>query len=145
LALSPDGRVLAARDWPGAVTLIDTNLGSILAKLAPSTDSPTSAANPGPGRPFPALTFSPDGDELAIGDHQGDVDLWGLHRSDARAGSRPVDPILRARLPGHRGAVTALAYDASGRHLACAGSDRTVDVWDITRVREEFTRLGLGW
>jgi hypothetical protein len=41
--------------------------------------------------------------------------------------------------------IAALAFDAQGRHLVSAVSDKTVDVWDLELLREEYARLGLAW
>ena len=41
--------------------------------------------------------------------------------------------------------VGALAFDAEGRRLTSAGSDKNVNVWDLERVREDLGRLGLDW
>jgi WD40 repeat protein len=124
LALSPDGRTLAVGDTSGAVLLIDATDGHVRHRLE--------AADEG-GRFVGALAFSPDGRELAVGSRE-QVRIWSL------AGSTPV-PLVR--LAGHHDMVAALAYDASGRHLASGGQDRTVRVWDLGQLRDEFARLRL--
>jgi hypothetical protein len=48
------------------------------------------------------------------------------------------------RLPGHRSAVRALAFDSSGERLASGGEDRAVVVWALAAVERELERLGLG-
>jgi WD40 repeat protein len=127
LALSPDGALLAVGDRSGAVTLIDTATGKQRARL----ESPPHDAE---GQVW-SLVFSPRGSELAVGTQQGHIDVWSL--ADTRA------PLFR--LPGHRGFVASLAYDAKGRFLASAGSDKTVDIWDLERILEESGKLGLAW
>jgi WD40 repeat protein len=126
LALRPDGRLLAVGSRTGGVvTLIDTETGVTVARLAPRTVEGDGAVR--------SLAFSPDGLELAAGTEQGHINLWSLKDTSA--------PPLR--LPGRRRVVAALAYDPAGRHLASAGSDKTVDVWNLDRLRDEFRQLGL--
>ena len=126
LALSPDGGVLAVGGRTGVVTLIDTAKGTTLTRLTPLSGEG--------GGLVSSLAFSPAGNSLAVGTQQGQIDLWSVLGA----------PTLLVRLPGHREIVTALAFDAPGRHLASAG-DKTVDVWNLDRIREEFARLGLAW
>ncbi|SIO29425.1 WD domain-containing protein, G-beta repeat-containing protein [Singulisphaera sp. GP187] len=128
LSLSPDGQTLAIGDKAGNVLLVDTARGTVRTRLLlPSSESE--------GQPVWSLAFSPDGRELAVGLQQGHIDLWSL--------DNPTAPLLR--LIGHRGLVSILAYDPQGRFLASAGSDKLVDIWDLSRVRTEFTRIGLNW
>ena len=125
LALSPDGQVLAVGHDKGFVTLIDTATGQA---------SGTLSRGDAEGR-AEAIAFSPDGQKLAVGTQLGHIDVWSLNN--------PTTPPLR--LPGHRGLVTALAFDPKGHYLASAGLDRTADVWNLERLREEFGKLGLDW
>jgi WD40 repeat protein len=127
LALSPDGKLLAVGGRTGIVTLIDIDKGSVRTRLLPAPDSSDGLVG--------SLAFAPGGRELVVGHQQGQVELWSL--ADLSA------PMLR--LPGHRGAVAGLTFDAQGHHLAAAVSDKTVDVWNLERLREELGRLGLGW
>jgi WD40 repeat protein len=138
LALSPDGHTLAVADrggrpgsaahgQPGSVVLIDTAQGTAIARLQPATDEAEG--------PISALAFAPSGRELAAGTQQGQVDLWSLDHLTAP----------QIHLPSHRGRVDALAFDPQGRRLASGSSDRTVAVWDLSIMRDELTRLGLGW
>jgi serine/threonine protein kinase/WD40 repeat protein len=130
LALGPDGSTLALGDPTGAVTLIDTADGS----LRPGLPRPAVADEAEAEGAIRALAFAPDGRILAIGTLE-QVRLWTL--------AAAPEPLVR--LPGHRGAVTALAFDAAGRRLATGGEDRLIEVWDLDGVRRELGRLGLGW
>ncbi len=66
------------------------------------------------------VAFSPDGDWLATGSHDGEVNLW---RSD--------DLELVGTLQGHTKRVWDLEFDSGGRVLATCSSDRTVRLWDV--------------
>ncbi len=126
LSLSPDGRTLALGEPHGAVTLIDAAGGTARGRLVPpSGDVPERVTS---------LAFAPGVAELAVGTRE-KVRLWRLGD----------DPAPLVRLPGHRGRVSVLAYDAAGRHLATGGEDKVVAVWDLDRVRQEFQKRGLGW
>jgi WD40 repeat protein/serine/threonine protein kinase len=65
------------------------------------------------------LAFSPDGQQLALGDQAGAITLW-----DAATGQQ-----LRA-LRGHAGRVHGVAFSPDGRRLASGSLDRTVKFWD---------------
>ena len=83
-----------------------------------------------------ALAFSPDGQDLAVGSQQGTISIWSV--------AQPTKPRLRFRLPGHRGIVTNLAFDAQGQRLASAtGIDPLVEVWDLELIQQELARLEL--
>lgn len=127
LALSPDGRILAVGDSTGVVTLLNTDDGSLHGRLVPGENDPKEW--------IWSLAFSPDGQKLAIGTHQGVVMLRSVVDLDD-----PTPPLI---LPGHA-IITSLAFDPSGEKLASA-ADRTVTVWNLSRIREEFVRLGLEW
>ncbi len=125
LAVSPDGALLAAWDSSGKISLIETKSGTVRSHW--TTGAPDARDAP--------MAFSPDGAKLAASTQQGQIDLWSV--------AAPSAPPLR--IPGHRGPITALAFDPNGRYLASAGIDKNVDVWDLERLREKFTALGLAW
>ncbi len=102
LALRSDGSVLAVSDRSETVTLIDTVRTRVLGQIPhPSGDSEAFML---------AMAFSPDGRQLAVGSQQGTIALWSVEH--------PTRPRLRFHLPGHRGFVTSLVFDAQGRRLA---------------------------
>ena len=129
LALRRDGKLLAVGDRTGTVTLFDTHGTKVL-----GTDQ-TSRAEKSENLLL-AMAFSPDGHDLAVGSQQGTISLWSV--------AQPTRPRLRLRLPGHRGLVTNLAFDAQGQRLASATDrDPLVEVWDLELIQQELARLGL--
>src|SRR5439155_6990913 len=102
LALSADGRTLAAGSWGGSLHLWEVATGKLLQSL------------PGVREWVRAVAFSPDGGLLAStagrSDQSGEIILW-----DVAAGKE-----LR-RLQGHQKAVAQLAFAPDGKLLASAG------------------------
>jgi WD40 repeat protein/serine/threonine protein kinase len=120
LAWSPDGRVLAAIDYPAAaVSLWDTTTGEWLRTLEGHTNHVLFAA------------WSPDGSTLATGSLDRDVRLW-----DAATGTQ-----LR-RCTGHTEGVSALAWSSDGRTLASGSADRTVRLWDAQSGKNPHILVG---
>ncbi|WP_433203935.1 NB-ARC domain-containing protein [Dactylosporangium sp. CS-047395] len=72
------------------------------------------------GAPQRLLAAGPDGRWLAAAGQDGRVRVWDPGTGD-----------LRHVLPGHTGAVRALAA-VDARRLATAGDDRSIRVWDVT-------------
>jgi WD40 repeat protein len=128
LAVRGDGAVLALGDRTGMVTLLDTASLRPLGRIEPAS---------GEAEGFLlALAFSPDGRDLAVGSQQGTISLWSV--------AQPTRPRRRFHLPGHRGFITNLVFDSSGRRLASsAGLDPLVEVWDLELIGLELSRLEL--
>ncbi|MFE5587091.1 caspase family protein [Kitasatospora sp. NPDC056531] len=117
LAFAPGGRLLAATDEDGTVTLWNTG----------DPDHPTRLGEPLTVSPngLYAVTFSPDGHTLAVGGADGRVLLWDVSAPDRL---RPLgDP-----LSGPNG-VAYLAFAPDGHTLAAGGGDGGVWLWDLHR------------
>jgi eukaryotic-like serine/threonine-protein kinase len=76
-----------------------------------------------------AVAFAPDGRTIATGGADNAVCLWELPTDAPK--NRPIQLTPRFTLPGHTGAVQAVAFGADGRRLASAGADGTVRLWDV--------------
>jgi WD40 repeat protein len=105
LAVSPDGRTLAACDIKRKMRIYEVATGRTLASGTGS-----------------ALAFSPDGRWLAgAGEDNKVLCLW-----DART-LRPA-----AQFTGHTEAIMSVAFSPDSRQLVSAGGrDRTVRIWDV--------------
>jgi WD40 repeat protein len=118
LALSQDGRLLAAASKDKSLTLWDTTRAEVVRTL---------------GDPCPqvtALAFSPDGSLLAVA-HAGQIDLWNV------AGGQ-----LHATLTGHRDEVSSLAFAPRGDVLASGGQDWRIRLWNVRTGTEQAVLTG---
>ena len=109
VALTPDGRILAAHDMSDTVHFWDIATGRKLRTSPGRKGLPT------------ALTFAPDGRTLAEGRTDGTIRIL----ETATGGERRI-------LSGHRGEITSLAWSADSRILISASHDTTALVWDAT-------------
>jgi WD40 repeat protein len=82
------------------------------------------------GRAY-ALSFSPDGGLVAVGDAQKRIQLW-----DVKTGQQ------RGSLRGHGTYVMSLTFSPDGRLLASAGDDNSIKIWDIESGQEIHDLMG---
>ena len=108
VAVSPDGRLLAAVGEKGTVVLFDAESGKMLRRLYGHTERVISAV------------FHPQGDWLVTAGEDRRIVFWSL----------PAGEKLREwRAPGQ---VWALALSPDGKRLASAGTDNNVTLWDVS-------------
>jgi RNA polymerase sigma factor (sigma-70 family) len=117
VALSPDGKTLAAVTWGRALRLLDATTGKEQTPLEKQ-----------PKEDVFSLSFSPDGKTLAVNYNPTTVVLWDLAtRKEIR------------RIRGHDYLVFRIAYSPDGKTLAL-GDGSTVSLWDVAtgKPRHEF-------
>jgi WD40 repeat protein/tetratricopeptide (TPR) repeat protein/tRNA A-37 threonylcarbamoyl transferase component Bud32 len=124
LAVSPDGRHLAAADALGVIRLLSLpELHEITAlRYEPDLSFPTAV-----------LAFSPDNRRLAVGEGDRTVTLWDV-KSSRRLFS----------LPPLGSTIADMAFQADGTRLFVGGSEDLVTAWDLASVGPLLADLGLG-
>jgi WD40 repeat protein len=121
MAYSPDGRYLAVGG-----DLWDLEAGAQLTAMEQAISTVTSCWSSG-------VAFAPQGDTLATGCFDGQLDLW-----------RVPDGALVKRIGGYSGWVNELAYSPDGEHLAAIYNvpDDRVQVWKLPEGTPSFTLTG---
>lgn len=76
-----------------------------------------------PGTRLTAVTFSPDGSQLVIGNERGRVWIYN-------------NGILVRELTGHTSAIEAIKYNHSGNFMATASKDYSIRLWNTKRLTE---------
>lgn len=120
LAISDDGRLLAAGDTAGNVHVWTVE-----------NDEPWGVLE-GHNGWVRCLAFSPDSEYLSSGSEDTTIKVWSLS-----------DGLCEATLLGNRHWVNDLVFDASGKHIVSAGEDGTTRVWDW-RTKRCIKELTLG-
>jgi DNA-binding beta-propeller fold protein YncE len=109
IAVSPDGKLVAATRRDGLLVTIDIASDRVLRQLY--------VRNLGESR----IVFSPDGGTM----------VWGGGRSDSEILLlETATGAVRGSLKGHTGAIHSLTFSADGRRLLSSSDDGTAFVWD---------------
>jgi WD40 repeat protein len=111
VAVSNDGRLLAAGNRAGEIALFDADSGTSRGRWPISHPADGSVTS---------LAFAPDQHTLISGTTSGPLSGWDIKR---RA--------LQYRLLGHTGLVVSLAISRNGRTLASGSFDNSVRLWDL--------------
>jgi len=120
MAVSPDGKTLAAVGNDYTVRLYDVSVDPPIAKATLGND------RRGQLRPYNGVAFSPDGKLLAAGTAEVWFRVWDL------SGDKPVDVAVPPR-DSNSGAVRCLAFARTGTTLVMAGSE--IRAWDFAGVK----------
>jgi WD40 repeat protein len=114
VALTADGRMLAAGSASGTVQLWDARTGELRGSFRED-----------PGAWVYAVAFTPDGTVLASGGGDGKVRLW-----DVATGKE-----LRV-IAAHSEPVWSLAFSPDGKTVASGSKDHKMKVWEVSTGRE---------
>jgi WD40 repeat protein len=108
VALSPDGRTVAAGSWDGKIRLFDTVTGGQFCEI------PAHASRLG------SLLFSPDNKVLASKEAwDGAIQLWDVATGKKMTSSE-----------GHQAAILSLSVAPDGKTVVTVGADHTLRFWD---------------
>ena len=121
VALSQDGRLLAAGLADGRVRLWDPETGTIRGEL------------PGHSGGVGCLAFGLGGQVLASGGRDSLIRLWDLSRLKELK-----------KFTGHAGPITAVAFTARGDRLASGGEDTSIRLWETVTGEEKARFRGHG-
>ncbi|MEV0231843.1 AAA family ATPase [Nonomuraea sp. NPDC050786] len=119
LALSPDGRTLAAV----CLNLVRFYDVATRRELGPPLDHTDVVS---------AIAYNPDGKTFVTGDFRGVVQQWDV--STHRPHGAPMG--RRDDRPGLAGIIHGVAFSRDGKILATASEDRTARLWDTATSRQ---------
>lgn len=120
LAFSPNGRYLAGGSSDGEFKIWDTK---------------TFKEVYNPHKESYAVTFSPNGKSLAIGDSR-DIVIWEME------GFKKVKKF--GYLEGHTRAVNSVIFNSTGEYLISGSNDGTIKIWDMKTFKEVRTLVDCG-
>jgi len=107
VAISPDGKTVAASGSQQPIQLWNTENGKLLRTFTEHSDS------------IYALAFSPDGETLASGGADNTIRIWNFHTGE-----------LLETLE-HLGPVKSVVFSYDGKILVSGSADATVKIWRV--------------
>ncbi|HKR59134.1 MAG TPA: WD40 repeat domain-containing protein [Pyrinomonadaceae bacterium] len=127
VALSPDGKLIAAGRGAQKIELYDAVTGSLLRSLeAPMEGERKGRCDPEGGTSTSlVIAFSPDSRLLLSGACDYTTKIWSVETGG-----------LKYSLGGHRGAVISVAFSPDGKSIASGSLDQTIMLWDIASAKE---------
>jgi WD40 repeat protein len=136
LAVSPDGKLLAAAVSDGTVRFYDLTTGQeCRPRVAPERMRPPEGdvkATPGRPEAGQGLAFSPAETVIAF-QQQGAIHLWDIARGQERR-----------RFAVDRDGAASLSFSPDAKTLASCGTGPAVRLWDLSTGREVFAQSGHG-
>jgi len=115
LALSPDGKLVAAASQDGKIRLWDAETGDERLNIVAHPSQPSLAFTAAP-----CLAFSPDGQTLASASTDRTIRLWNV--TTARQVGEFTAP---------DGGFTSLVFSGNGKWLVSGSTDTSVLIWDV--------------
>src|SRR5262249_24936718 len=117
-AFLPSGRTVLTVSFDTTVRLWDSQTGAPLSVLRGHTGRVNLAA------------VSPDGERVVTGSWDQTARLWFLSKSEEPSGKPGRSDSERSVVLPHGSPLHALAFAPSGDHIATAGTDGLVKLWD---------------
>jgi WD40 repeat protein len=142
MALSPDGKWLAAGGWLADYT--GGNLQDVAAiRLYEFASGKLVALLKGHGDAVVGLAFSRDGSRLISGSGGGDTTaiLWD---TGLRGGARAAEPKLLHRLEGHKAEILAVGFSPDGSRAVTGSGDYDLRLWRVADGKEIAHMTGDG-
>ena len=133
VAVSPDGKFLAAGSLDRAVRVWDTEKGSLVERLEGHKDSVYSVA------------FSPTGMELLSGSLDKTIKLWELTAPRTTGSMFPAAPragTCKTTFVGHKDFVLSVALSPDGKWVVSGSKDRGVQFWNPLDGQPQFMLQG---
>jgi glucose repression regulatory protein TUP1 len=131
VAVSPDGKFLAAGSLDRAVRVWDTDKGTLVEHLEGHKDSVYSVA------------FSPNGSELLSGSLDKTIKLWELNGPRTMtAPGPPLAGICKRTFVGHKDSVLSVALSPDGKWVVSGSKDRGVQFWNPLDGQPQFLLQG---